>query len=197
MNRAVVLFLRAPVKGRVKTRLAADVGEERALAVYQELLGIAARAIAGSGARALCFLAGEEEVPDIGLPEATWHLQEGGDLGERMHRAFLEAFAAGHDRVVLIGSDLPHMRPALLEQAFGALAEHDAVLGPALDGGYYLLGLKHSSPMLFTHMPWSTDRVMTLTRDRLRAAGHTWKELEVLRDVDDGDDLAAWEAERM
>ncbi|MCB0808220.1 MAG: TIGR04282 family arsenosugar biosynthesis glycosyltransferase [Flavobacteriales bacterium] len=195
MSRAVVLFLRAPVKGRVKTRLAADVGEERALAVYRELLDITTKAMAGTGARSLCFLADGAVIPEVGLPDATWHHQQGNDLGERMHRAFQKAFDAGHDRVLLIGSDLPHMRPELLERAFGVLAERDAVLGPALDGGYYLLGLKRPHPLLFNDMPWSTDRVLALSRERLQAAGSNWGELEALRDVDDGDDLAAWEAE--
>ena len=195
-RRAVLVFVRAPEPGRVKTRLAASIGAEAALRVYVRLAEHAVRE-----ARAL-----EDAVVRVHFtpPEAggrvrawlgegiTYFPQAEGELGERMRRAFEEAFAAGFGRVAIIGSDLPDLSTDLLRRALALLEEHEAVLGPARDGGYYLLALRRPFPAIFEEIPWSTDRVLALTVQRLRAAGVEAALLEVLSDVDEVGDLGDW-----
>jgi uncharacterized protein len=115
--------------------------------------------------------------------------QRDGDLGDRMRRAFDDAFADGARRVVIIGSDLPDMNAALLRRAFDLLHSHPVVLGPSTDGGYYLLGMRQPRPELFDDMPWSTERVLDCTLHRLRGSGVTPALLQPLRDVDHASDL--------
>jgi rSAM/selenodomain-associated transferase 1 len=194
-NRLLV-FAREPVLGRVKTRLAADIGPEAALAVYRELLGITAAAVGAAPVPATVWLA---EAPADTAPHRPewpglpWRVQPAAEsLGERMSHAIGEAFAGGAARVVIIGTDCPGLTPALLQAAFEALDAHDVVIGPADDGGYYLLGLRASQPALFTNKKWSTATVLPDTladaaRLNLRVA-----QLPVLHDVDSGQDLARW-----
>lgn len=198
---AVLVFVRAPVAGRVKTRLAASIGAEAALRVYVRLAEHTlreARAVEGAEVR-VHFTpadAGEEVRRWLGegvrcLPQAE------GDLGERMRRAFRDAFVAGHGRVVIVGSDLPELSSSLLRRALALLESHPAVLGPARDGGYYLLGLTRMVPGLFTGIAWSTGEVFAHTLERLRAAGVEPALLEVLGDVDRVEDLPpGWEDQR-
>ena len=187
--RTLIIFIKNPIPGKTKTRLAAEVGDERALAMYRQLLDYTREVTEEVEARRLLFYS--ERITDDAWPTEHFekHVQQGADLGERMERAFAQAFQ-GADKVLIIGSDCPGIRPLLLEQAFDALDEHDAVLGPAEDGGYYLLGLRQMVPALFRDMAWSVESVAQETRDRLRAAGCSLYELPVLRDVDY---LADWE----
>jgi len=190
----VLVFVRAPVAGRVKTRLAARIGAEAALRVYRRLAEHAvaeARAL-GSGASVRIHFT----PADGGDAVRAWlggggeYLpQAGGDLGERMRQAFEAAFAAGFRRAVIIGSDLPDLSPAMLRDAFARLETSDAVLGPARDGGYYLLGMREMIGGIFDGVPWSTPRVLDATLARLRAAGASVALLEPLADVDEAADL--------
>jgi uncharacterized protein len=194
-ERTLLVFVRAPVAGTVKTRLARDIGEPAALAVYRRLvertLG-AARAIARDGIRVRVHHApsdaGDEVRAWIG-PGPDLLPQGDGDLGERMARAFDGAFRDGATRVVIVGSDLPDVSPGLIRRAFRGLEERPAVLGPALDGGYYLLGLRAPAARLFTGVPWGTGRVLQVTLERLRREGRDPVLLEPLRDVDRAGDL--------
>ncbi|HEU0078310.1 MAG TPA: TIGR04282 family arsenosugar biosynthesis glycosyltransferase, partial [Longimicrobiaceae bacterium] len=145
----MLVFVRAPEPGRVKTRLAAAIGAEGALRVYRRLAEhtlAEVRTLADDGVEVRVHYtpadagAAVREWLDDGpvyLPQA-----EGGDLGMRMRDAFARAFADGAECVVIVGSDLPELTAALLRRAFDALDAHPAVLGPARDGGYYLLGLR-------------------------------------------------------
>ncbi len=189
-----LVFVRAPEAGRVKTRLAASLGAEGALRVYRRLAEHALRE-----ARAL---GGEVRVhftpADAGAEVRAWlgdgprYLpQSAGDLGARMEAAFRAAFEAGADRVVIIGSDLPGLSAALLRRAFDALESHPAVIGPARDGGYYLLGMRATIEGLFDGIPWSTTEVLARTLERLGAAGIEPALLDTLSDVDELDDLPA------
>jgi uncharacterized protein len=190
----VLIFVRAPERGRVKTRLAADIGENAALAVYERLgrkTVDAARALGGAVRVRVCHTPDE-----AGDAVAAWlgggveyRGQRDGDLGARMARAFADAFAEGAERVLIVGSDLPGLTPDLLRDALALLDDHAAVLGPARDGGYYLLGLRQSMPDLFRDVPWSTDRVLEVTLERFAAAGITPAMLPELNDVDTADDL--------
>lgn len=196
----LLVFARVPALGRVKSRLAAGVGQPAALAVYRELLAITRTAIAASGVPATVWLADTagpkptaSEAAD--WPEMTICCQENGDLGQRMAAAFTAAFAAGAGRVAIIGTDCPGLQAAHLSQAFALLASHDVVLGPATDGGYYLLGLRQPQPELFQHKVWSTDSVLADTLADAQRLGLRVALLPELRDVDTVVDLVAWRAE--
>jgi uncharacterized protein len=191
---AVLVFVREPVVGRVKTRLAAEIGEEAALRAYvwlaERAVGEAQRLGAGIQVRVHFTPAHAGGAVRRWLGEGPVYLpQSAGDLGTRMRSAFDAAFAAGARRVVIIGSDLPDMSSALLRRAFTLLERHAVVLGPATDGGYYLLGMCEPRPELFDEVPWSTDRVLDCTLHRLRGSGISLALLEPLRDVDHASDL--------
>ena len=185
----VVVFGREPVPGRVKSRLAADVGEDVAAAVYRELLRHTLRIASSIDADVMLALAA--------LPAPGWRpecavaveVQVAGDLGVRLADAFCRRFAEGYRRVVVVGSDCPELAPHHLEGALAGLARHSVVLGPACDGGYWLVGTRAPALDLFTDIPWSTPGVLDATRTRLRALGVGWLELERLYDLDNEADL--------
>jgi len=191
---AILVFVRAPEAGRVKTRLAAEIGAEAALRVYRRLAEHAvaeARALGAEVALRIHFTPAEggDDVRAWLGADAAYLPQVDGDLGARMRAAFEAAFAAGHPRVVIIGSDLPDLSAGVLRRALRLLDEHPAVLGPAADGGYYLLGLREMVPGVFDGIAWSTDGVLAATLARLAAAGCEPAMLEPLCDVDVAADL--------
>lgn len=201
-RRAVLVFVRAPVRGTVKTRLAAALGDEAALRVYRRLAEHTLReaaALAGDGVR----LRVHHTPADAGDAVRAWlgggpvYLpQAEGDLGTRMEDAFARAFAEGEERVVIVGSDLPALSEDLLRRAFRLLDACPAVLGPARDGGYYLLGLARPVAGIFAGIAWSTGEVLAATLARFRAAGIEPALLETLADVDEAEDLpAGWRNE--
>ncbi len=189
---AVLLFAKAPRLGRVKTRLAAEVGEEAALQLYRE---IGARVAASVAARHALTV--WHDPPDAQEDMREWlgahrYLpQDGGDLGERLSRAFTRHFAEGEGPVIVIGADAPGVSGATVAEAERRLRDHDAVIGPAADGGYYLLGLRAPSPSVFEGIPWSTDQVFSVTVARCRACHLRLEVLPVLRDLDTAADLEA------
>ncbi|WP_420127189.1 TIGR04282 family arsenosugar biosynthesis glycosyltransferase [Longimicrobium sp.] len=191
----MLVFVRAPQPGRVKTRLAAAIGDGAALRVYMRLAEhtlAQVRAVAADGVAVRVHYA----PPDAGDAVRVW-LGEGprylpqaeGDLGVRMKDAFARAFAEGAERVVIVGSDLPEVSASLLRRAFELLDAHPAVVGPARDGGYYLLGLRGMIEGIFQEIEWSTASVLGTTVERMRAAATEPALLEVLADVDTVDDL--------
>lgn len=186
----LMIFVKNPVLGKVKTRLAATIGNEKALAVYHRLLG-RTRAITKEApcAKAVFYsdfvAAGDEWQETI----YQKHVQQGHDLGERMQRAFEQAFAAGFTSASIIGSDCYELTQEVLEEASVALAAHDVVVGPSADGGYYLLGMNELHPSFFQHKAWSTATVLEDTLRDARALGLTVKALPVLTDVDEEKDL--------
>jgi rSAM/selenodomain-associated transferase 1 len=115
--------------------------------------------------------------------------QQGSDLGERMNNAFLQAFAAGYTKTLLIGSDCPDISRAIVTRGFALLDTHNIVLGPAYDGGYYLIGLCRPEPELFSDMEWGTERVLQQTLDKINVLGMTAAFLPKLRDIDRIEDL--------
>ena len=198
----LLVFAREPVLGRVKTRLAADIGAEQALAVYRELLALTAAAATAAQVPATVWLA-EAPVPAADpaqprpeWPGLPWRVQPAADsLGTRMAQAFATAFASGAGRVVIIGTDCPGLSAELLRQASAALATHDVVVGPADDGGYYLLGLRELQPALFENKDWSTATVLPATLADAARLGLRVAQLPTLHDVDSGRDLATWRGE--
>jgi rSAM/selenodomain-associated transferase 1 len=193
-----LVFVRAPEAGRVKTRLAASLGAEAALRVYRRLAEhtlAEARALGGEVRVHFTPADGEAQVR-AWLGDGPRYLpQAAGDLAARMEAAFRAAFDDGAERVVIIGSDLPELSAALLRRAFDALESHATVIGPARDGGYYLLGMRTMIDGLFDGIPWSTGEVLARTLDRLGAAGIEPALLDTLSDVDEVGDLPAGWAE--
>lgn len=189
----VVVFARAPRAGEVKTRLAARVGDEAALRLYR----IMGRRVVDELRDGPWRVRVDYTPADAGDEIVRWlgdHLdlrpQEGRDLGERMARS-LEAALARSDRACVVGTDAPGLRRSHVARAFDALDRHDVVLGPARDGGYYLLALRRPHPSLFTDVPWSTPEVLRVTRERARALALDVLELAPLVDVDTATDVPA------
>jgi uncharacterized protein len=194
---ALIVFAKAPVAGQAKTRLIPALGAEGAAALAARLLqhALAQGAAAGFGAVELCA------APDGTHPAlvaaahehgVTLTVQGDGDLGARMQRALSRRLAT-HARVLLIGTDAPALDTPVLRAAAAALATHDAVFVPALDGGYALVGLarRPEAPVrLFDGIAWSTPQVMALTRERLAELGLRTALLAPLPDIDEPADLA-------
>lgn len=190
MSRALIITMRNPVKGKVKTRLAASVGEVQAFEIYLALLSHVREVSSRVAAKRYLYYS------DFANTNDDWpaHLffkkrQRGENLGERMANA-LEAVLKTHSQAVLIGTDIPQLSTAILEQAFERLSDHDFVIGPAEDGGYYLIGMKTFHPSVFQDITWGTSAVFKKTVERMEALGKSWFELPVLPDVDTEED---WE----
>jgi rSAM/selenodomain-associated transferase 1 len=194
----LLIFAREPVLGRVKTRLAAGIGAEAALVVYRELLALTAAAVAEAQIPATVWLAeapagADPTQPRPEWPGLPWRVQPAADsLGARMSQAFAEAFGVGAGRVVIIGTDCPGLSAELLCQAFDQLLGHDLVVGPADDGGYYLLGMNKLHSQLFDNKDWSTATVLPDTLADAARLGLRVAQLPTLHDVDSAQDLATW-----
>lgn len=188
----VLIFARTPELGQVKTRLAADLGNEAALRTYFQLLVHTRESLLRSGFPARVHLAGGVPERDI-WSDAGFrrYPQADGDLGARMSAAFAQAFADGVRSVVVIGTDCPGLRAEHLHQAMNALQTHEAVVGGAEDGGYWLLGLTSPVRAIFKNKAWSTDTVLRDTLADFKALGMSVFRLETLRDVDTLADLDA------
>lgn len=197
-KRALVVLARAPELGRVKTRLAREIGEAAALEAYRALgtavLGAVGRL--GDCDLTVAFTPADREGPVRAWlgPAPRYEPQLEGDLGARMLSAIAGRFAAGAATVLLIGTDCPDLDPELLETAFARLDRADAVLGPAADGGYYLVGMKRPIPELFEGIPWSSPATLSATLARAGAAGVSVALLDERRDIDTAADWRAWRA---
>ncbi len=186
----LIVFLRKPELGKVKTRLAASVGAERALAIYEELLRHTLEQAGRLPIQKQAWFTGDAPVDElVSTFGFTSHVQYGNDLGERMLNAFCIGFANDHAPVLIIGTDCPGISTALIQDALRALDDNDAVIGPARDGGYYLLGLNEPLPALFLNKAWSTSQVAADTMKDLEQHGRSVFLLPMLIDVDTEEDL--------
>ncbi|MEM8894402.1 MAG: TIGR04282 family arsenosugar biosynthesis glycosyltransferase [Bacteroidota bacterium] len=188
-NSTLLIFVKNPIPGRVKTRLAKDIGDEKAVWVYKKLLDCTLEAVAPLDVSKSVWYGDELNEDDL-WNGAQKHLQHGNDLGERMSNAFDHAFQQS-DKVCIIGSDCPQLSSQIINNAFHALDTHDFVLGPAVDGGYYLLGMKSFQPSVFDSIEWSGPAVYTRSIENIEKLNASYYELEKLRDVDDLDDIDA------
>ncbi len=189
----ILVFAKAPQPGRVKTRLIPALGAEGAARLAERLLDHALEQVraAGVGPVELCMSPkpGSPEWASILLPDIATSDQGEGDLGSRMARAAQRCIDAG-EAALLIGTDCPGLDAEHLRQAAARLQDHDAVIHPAEDGGYPLLGLNVFAPELFADMPWSTTAVTRLTLERMALLGWRVWLGETLRDIDEPADLA-------
>lgn len=187
----LILFVRKPELGKVKTRLAKSIGPEKALEVYRALLHHTRLITRPLQVDKVVFFA------DAPANHSFWEqagygqeVQLAGDLGQRMAGAFRFGFDKGYQNIGIIGSDCYELTTEILEQGFALLQNHDLVAGPAADGGYYFLGLKRFVPELFADKTWSSPSVLEQTLADAHSLALSYALLPVLTDVDEVQDLA-------
>lgn len=189
---ALILFVRKPELGRVKTRLAAALGPQKALEIYQYLLEHTRQIALQFPGMVYVFHTGDEWNLPLGWNQPFFipvPQLEHPSLGSRMQHAFSHVFSAGHTRAIIIGSDCALLSPAHIQDATEALLQYDAVLGPATDGGYYLLGITHMIDALFAAIPWSSAEVLAASMRALEDAHKSHTLLAPLPDTDEPEDL--------
>jgi uncharacterized protein len=191
----LIVFYKPLCAGKVKTRLAAGVGAVNSLKFYQAFL-TDLRSNVADFEGILCPMISEHPNPG----EDFWVdrnnspvVQTGDSLGDRMYNAFSLAFDEGHTRIILIGSDIPYLDPVIIRSGFRALEEKDAVIGPSVDGGYYLIGfaVQPIPKEVFSNISWSTSEVYAETVDRFKKYSITYRTTAVLQDIDNLADLGA------
>ncbi len=196
MEKVLMIFVKNPEKGRVKTRLAESVGNAKALEIYRHLLKVTKSIAGGFPYDRQVWYSNFIEDDDIWEQEKFYkRLQSGEDLGDRMKTAFQRAFAEGYDRVVIIGSDCAALTEAIIGKAFKMLEETELVIGPSKDGGYYLLGMSNFYPGLFDDKAWSTSEVLKQTLDQAKSMDLSFELLPELNDIDTIEDLEASDIE--
>ena len=186
----LIIFYRNPLLGKVKTRLAAELGDSKALAIYLYL---------SSYTRTITEVIATDKVvfySDYIDSEDSWsnrvylkQIQEGSDLGDKMRNAFKYGFEKGYNSICIIGTDCFELSSAIISNAFKALTFSDAVIGPAKDGGYYLLGMNSPHVQFFENKLWGTSSVFQDTVSDFKSASIKFHELPVLSDIDEPSDL--------
>ena len=188
----ILIFTRNPELGKCKTRLAKTIGDENALIVYKMLLVHTANVVQEVNSDKHVYYSVKVRTNDLWSENHFQKFQqEGEDLGIRMKNAFQHAFDMGYEKVVIVGSDLYDLRAEHIEKAFDALDDNDIVIGPALDGGYYLLGMKTIKPEIFQNKEWGTSTVRAATLADLKDEKVVL--LEPLNDIDVFDDIKDYE----
>ncbi len=189
-EKLILIFVRNVQIGKVKTRLAKTIGDEKALIIYIHLLNKTADIAAETNAHKAVFYSEYiEEADEFMVPMFQKYLQNGDDLGDKMKNAFLKAFSRGYQKVLIIGSDCYDLSPEILNEAFEKLNAHDVVMGPATDGGYYLLGMKQLHKSFFLNKEWSTNNVLVDTLIDVKNEKLTYSLLPTLSDIDCEADL--------
>lgn len=189
-KRLLLIFAKQARKGKVKTRLARTIGDQKALDIYKFLLEHAAeQALAVKAGRWVCYSPKIEEKDAFSKNYFQKIIQSEGDLGQRMLAAFEEGFQAGYQSIILVGSDIYELRTNIIEKAFNALEQKDAVFGPAKDGGYYLVGLTKAIPAVFLDKKWSQPNVLTEALESLKQDSHSYQLVDQLHDIDEEKDL--------
>lgn len=189
MDNLLLIFVKNPELGKVKTRLAKTIGDEKALKVYHYLLNYTSGLLKEVLADKIILYSDSIPHNDSFSKAGIKLLQTGGDLGERMLAAFITGFEKGYKSAVIIGSDCSELTSDIINSAFTELETKDIVIGPAKDGGYYLLGMNTTHPSLFKNKSWSTSLVMNETMREVSNLGLTFHVLPELTDIDEEGDL--------
>ncbi|MEO6253211.1 MAG: TIGR04282 family arsenosugar biosynthesis glycosyltransferase [Ferruginibacter sp.] len=185
MKSALIIFVRNPELGKVKTRLAATAGDEQALDIYCGLLNHTMLLATEIAADKFVYYYQQIKADDIWNEDRFYKkIQTGENLGDKMKAAFNEIFKLGYKRVIIIGSDCLQLNSTIINAGFALLDEHDTVIGPATDGGYYLLGMKKSHGFLFDNKAWSTESVYDESIKDMQQHHLSTGLLPVLTDVD-------------
>ncbi len=191
----LIIFTRYPEPGKTKTRMIPALGPEGAASLQRKMTEYTLhQALKLENTTSLSlqihYAGGELQLMENWLgSQLVYRPQEEGDLGHRMLAAFTNSFAENMTAVVIIGIDCPGINPAILTEAFTALQHQDLVLGPALDGGYYLIGLSRLVPQLFADISWGTGTVFARTSEIAKGLGLSCSVLEPLADIDRPEDL--------
>ena len=187
-DRLLIIFTRNPVLGKIKTRLAREIGDKMALDIYNKLLLHTHRVSKSAGCNKVVYYSDKIDFNDIFENDVFSKAVQAGDgLGERMENAFFEAFSNNYHKVVIIGSDIFGLTTNIINSAFEALENNDFVIGPAKDGGYYLLGMRRMHKDVFRNKNWSTEIVFKQTIASFGNSGYFV--LPVLSDLDTLDDV--------
>ena len=194
---ALIVFVRLPVPGKVKSRLSESLGPRAAAAFYRECAEKLFRecALIASGAQLFIFYCDRQDKAAVERwagPGFRFSPQRGHGLGRRLENALGEVFGSGAARAVVMASDVPDLSAGLITDAINGLVDYNIVLGPSLDGGYYLLGMSKLHRELFRGISWSTDRVLSQTLDAAGRLGMSVKMMPQLRDIDTVKDLREW-----
>ncbi|MEP7229891.1 MAG: TIGR04282 family arsenosugar biosynthesis glycosyltransferase [Ginsengibacter sp.] len=190
MKSALIIFVRNPVLGRVKSRLAVTLGDEKALAIYKALLYHTHLITISLAADKYIFY--EDFINNNDLWENDIYgklLQEGDNLGSRMKNAFAYLFEKKYRKIIIIGSDCYELSEGIINNAYDLLTENDLVVGPASDGGYYLLGMNTFISLLFDNKKWSSDSVYADTINHAKSLHYKFTSLKLLNDVDVESDI--------
>jgi hypothetical protein len=187
-KKALIIFTRNPELGKCKTRLAHTIGDESALKIYKHLLQHTANITEKVIADKVVFYSEHIRKNDIWDDNIfIKKIQQGTDLGIKMKNAFTELFQSGYEKTMIVGSDILDLKTDHITEAFLKLESHDVVLGPAQDGGYYLLGMKQLHPYIFENKAWGTETVLENTLSDLKHLNVF--QLEELNDIDTFEDL--------
>jgi rSAM/selenodomain-associated transferase 1 len=218
IKKRLIIFTRYPVPGKTKTRLIPALGEQGAADLHSRmaeytLLNLLTLGCDQSLEIGIYYSGGDRTLMQNWLDPIIssfsenhshsrinlifYHAQMGEDLGKRMQGAFENGFKNKIEKIIIIGTDCPDLSPHLIEETFWALNSQDVVLGPARDGGYYLIGLSQSFPMLFNDIDWGSDRVLAQTKKIIEQEQLSVYDLPVLTDVDRPDDLYIWQSKKV
>lgn len=191
---ALLIFVKAPVPGEVKTRLLPDLTKEEAARLYEAFIYDILKSTSQIDVKRFLFCHPtkvhpffQKIVKDMGLELLE---QKGGDLGERMKNAMSQTLEDGFKRVIIIGTDSPTLPIGYIEEGLKGLTSHTVVIGPSIDGGYYLIGTRDSVPSIFDDMPWGTERVFRMTLERGVRLGLDLYLLPFWYDIDTTEDLS-------
>lgn len=192
MRKLLMVFTKNPEKGKVKTRLAKTIGDDAALEVYIRLLNHTKKFVGESNSDKAVFysqeITGNDDWSAMGCQQV---LQHPGDLGDRMKAAFDYAFAKEYQQVIIVGSDCPEVNSEIISEAFDALTHNDIVIGPAEDGGYYLLGMNQMHACFFENKSWSQEALFTETMHDVVKHKLKTQILKTCNDIDTIDDYEA------
>lgn len=183
--KGIIVFVKNPELGKVKTRLAISMGDKKALEIYNKLLAYTKEILLhlSNVKKCIYYSSFIDRKDDWINDQFEKHIQSKGDLGERMNNAFSEVFDSC-EHVIIIGSDCPQLTASHLNDAFESLKNHNVVIGPSQDGGYYLLGMDKHYPELFQGIEWSTNTVLSATIQKAKDKHLKISELETLSDID-------------
>ncbi len=189
VRQALIIFAKNPALGRVKTRLAQTIGDAAAYEAYLQMLAHTRTVARQVDCDRWVYYSDFVDDKDAwSSPDFCKAVQVAGDLGHKMAEAFADLFRAGYERVLLVGTDILDLQPQHIHQAFRALEQHDFVLGPAVDGGYYLVGMRELQTSIFQNKTWSTPTVLSSTIEDIHQLNRTVQLVTELNDVDDEKD---------
>jgi len=189
MDKGLLIFAKKPVPGKVKTRLAKDIGNEAACKIYRQLLFYTFDIAEKANVYVLACLTEEDQITLNAVPFTEFYQQVDGNLGKKLDHAFQSAFERGFKKLIVLGTDCADLTTDIIQDAYEKLDQNDVVIGPAKDGGYYLLGMTHYIPSLFENKSWSTEYLLTETTQTLKEENKSYHLLETLSDIDNIEDL--------